>query len=153
MSRTRQLTAGASGMAPRPGKGCLRAHRVPLRTYRSRAADTEIGRMPVDSTYNPVLKVTYKAEATRVEQRTDFDSLVIDVETKPSILRRDATRSRRPARPWSSWCGPAEGERAEREGAGEQRPAVGRRRRGWDLDPRGGHGVEGGRGRRPIARS
>ena len=35
----------------------------------------EIGRVPVDSIYSPVLKVTYKVEATRVEQRTDFDKL------------------------------------------------------------------------------
>ena len=55
--------------------------------------DNEIGRMPVDSIYSPVLKVTYKVEATRVEQRTDFDKLVIDVETKPSILPRDAIAS------------------------------------------------------------
>jgi hypothetical protein len=34
--------------------------------------------------------VTYKVEATRVEQRTDFDRLIIDVETKPSMLPRDA---------------------------------------------------------------
>ena len=40
-----------------------------------------------------VLKVTYKVEATRVEQRTDFDKLVVDVETKPSILPRDAIAS------------------------------------------------------------
>ena len=33
----------------------------------------EIGRIPVDSIYSPVLKVSYKVEATRVEQRTDFD--------------------------------------------------------------------------------
>ena len=32
----------------------------------------EIGRIPVDSIYSPVLKVSYKVEATRVEQRTDF---------------------------------------------------------------------------------
>ncbi|MDP9407976.1 MAG: DNA-directed RNA polymerase subunit alpha [Actinomycetota bacterium] len=53
----------------------------------------EIGRIPVDSIYSPVLKVTYKVEATRVEQRTDFDRLVLDVETKPSILPRDAMAS------------------------------------------------------------
>jgi DNA-directed RNA polymerase subunit alpha len=56
-------------------------------------ADSEIGRMPVDSIYSPVLKVTYKVEATRVEQRTDFDRLIIDVETKPSMLPRDALAS------------------------------------------------------------
>ncbi|WP_110208926.1 DNA-directed RNA polymerase subunit alpha [Nocardioides daejeonensis] len=59
----------------------------------NKGADNEIGRMPVDSIYSPVLKVTYKVEATRVEQRTDFDRLVIDVETKPSIRPRDAIAS------------------------------------------------------------
>ena len=53
----------------------------------------EIGRIPVDSIYSPVLKVTYKVEATRVEQRTDFDKLVIDVETKHSIRPADAVAS------------------------------------------------------------
>ena len=53
----------------------------------------EIGRVPVDSIYSPVLKVTYKVEATRVEQRTDFDKLIVDVETKRSMLPRDAMAS------------------------------------------------------------
>ncbi|MDI1290618.1 MAG: DNA-directed RNA polymerase subunit alpha, partial [bacterium] len=53
----------------------------------------EIGRIPVDSIYSPVLKVTYKVEATRVEQRTDFDKLVLDVETKTSMRPRDAVAS------------------------------------------------------------
>jgi DNA-directed RNA polymerase subunit alpha len=53
----------------------------------------EIGRIPVDSIYSPVLKVTYAVEATRVEQRTDFDRLVVDVETKSSISPRDAVAS------------------------------------------------------------
>jgi DNA-directed RNA polymerase subunit alpha len=55
--------------------------------------DAEIGRIPVDSIYSPVLKVSYKVEATRVETRTDFDRLVLDVETKPSITPRDAVAS------------------------------------------------------------
>jgi len=59
----------------------------------NKSADAEIGRMPVDSIYSPVLKVTYKVEATRVEQRTDFDRLIIDVETKPSMKPRDALAS------------------------------------------------------------
>jgi DNA-directed RNA polymerase subunit alpha len=57
------------------------------------AVGTEIGRIPIDSIYSPVLKVTYKVEATRVEQRTDFDKLIIDVETKSSIKPRDAVAS------------------------------------------------------------
>ncbi|MDK6591478.1 DNA-directed RNA polymerase subunit alpha, partial [Actinotignum timonense] len=55
--------------------------------------DAEISRIPVDSIYSPVLKVTYKVEATRVEQRTDFDRLIVDVETKPAISPRDALAS------------------------------------------------------------
>lgn len=59
----------------------------------NKGGDNEIGRIPVDSIYSPVLKVTYKVEATRVEQRTDFDKLVVDVETKPSMKPRDALAS------------------------------------------------------------
>lgn len=59
----------------------------------NKGIDSEIGRIPVDSIYSPVLKVTYKVEATRVEQRTDFDRLIIDVETKPAISPRDAVAS------------------------------------------------------------
>jgi len=55
--------------------------------------DQEIGRVPVDSIYSPVLRVTYKVEATRVEQRTDFDRLVVEVETKHSMSPRDALAS------------------------------------------------------------
>ncbi len=59
----------------------------------NKSADSEIGRIPVDSIYSPVLRVTYKVEATRVEQRTDFDRLIVDVETKPAIAPRDAVAS------------------------------------------------------------
>ena len=59
----------------------------------NKSADAEISRIPVDSIYSPVLRVTYKVEATRVEQRTDFDRLVVDVETKAAISPRDALAS------------------------------------------------------------
>ncbi|MDE9365281.1 DNA-directed RNA polymerase subunit alpha [Luteipulveratus sp. YIM 133132] len=59
----------------------------------NKSADNEIGRIPVDSIYSPVLAVTYKVEATRVEQRTDFDKLIVDVETKNSMAPRDAMAS------------------------------------------------------------
>lgn len=59
----------------------------------NKSYDAEIGQIPVDSIYSPVLKVTYKVEATRVAQRTDFDELIIDVETKSSISARDALAS------------------------------------------------------------
>ncbi|HVE63885.1 MAG TPA: DNA-directed RNA polymerase subunit alpha [Mycobacteriales bacterium] len=59
----------------------------------NKQAGQEIGRIPVDSIYSPVLKVTYKVEATRVEQMTNWDRLVVDVESKPSISPRDAIAS------------------------------------------------------------
>ena len=59
----------------------------------NKSGDQEIGRIPVDSIYSPVLKVTYKVEATRVEQRTDFDRLIVDVESKSSTQPRDAMAS------------------------------------------------------------
>jgi DNA-directed RNA polymerase subunit alpha len=59
----------------------------------NKSPDAEIGRIPIDSIYSPVLKVTYKVEATRVEQRTDFDKLIVDVETKHAISPRSAMAS------------------------------------------------------------
>src|SRR5437879_921460 len=58
----------------------------------NKQAGQEIGRIPVDSIYSPVLKVTYKVEATRVEQRTDFDKLILDIETKNSMTRSEERR-------------------------------------------------------------
>src|SRR6476469_4771086 len=80
-------------------KGKLEVERVVERgrgyvpAVQNKASGAEIGRIPVDSIYSPVLKVTYKVEATRVEQRTDFDKLIVDVETKRSMLPRDAMAS------------------------------------------------------------
>jgi len=59
----------------------------------NRNEDAEVGRIPVDSIYSPVLKVTYRVEATRAGERTDFDRLVVDVESKPAISPRDAIAS------------------------------------------------------------
>lgn len=59
----------------------------------NKSADDEIGRVAIDSIYSPVLRVTYKVEATRVGQLTNFDRLIIDVETKPGRSPRDAMAS------------------------------------------------------------
>src|SRR5699024_9038552 len=61
----------------------------------NKSPDAEIGRIPVDSIYSPVMVVTFKVDATRVEQRTDFDKLTIDVETNESMAPRDASASAR----------------------------------------------------------
>jgi DNA-directed RNA polymerase subunit alpha len=56
-------------------------------------SDAAIGVIPIDSIYSPVLKVTYQVEATRAGERTDFDRLIVDIETKRSISPRDALAS------------------------------------------------------------
>ena len=52
-----------------------------------------IGVIPVDSIFSPVRRVTYAVEATRVEQMTDRDRLILDVETDGSISPREAVAS------------------------------------------------------------
>ena len=52
-----------------------------------------IGVIPVDSIYSPVRRVAFNVEATRVEQSTDYDRLVLDVETDGSITPADAVAS------------------------------------------------------------
>jgi DNA-directed RNA polymerase subunit alpha len=59
----------------------------------NKIAGAPIGTIAIDSIYSPVLRVTYRVEATRAGERTDFDKLVIDVETKASIGPRDAVAS------------------------------------------------------------
>jgi DNA-directed RNA polymerase subunit alpha len=52
-----------------------------------------IGVIPVDSIFSPVRRVAFSIEPTRVEQSTDFDRLVLDIETDGSISPRDALAS------------------------------------------------------------
>ena len=52
-----------------------------------------IGVIPVDSIFSPVRKVSYSVENTRVEQMTDRDRLILDVETDSSISPREAVAS------------------------------------------------------------
>ena len=52
-----------------------------------------IGVIPVDSIFSPVRRVSYSVENTRVEQMTDRDRLILDVETDGSITPREAIAS------------------------------------------------------------
>ena len=47
-----------------------------------------IGRLQLDASFSPVRRVTYSVDAARVEQRTDLDKLVIDIETNGTIEPR-----------------------------------------------------------------
>ncbi len=52
-----------------------------------------IGVIPVDSIFSPVRRVSFSVEPVRVEQSTDFDSLVLDIETDGSLTPREALAS------------------------------------------------------------
>jgi DNA-directed RNA polymerase subunit alpha len=52
-----------------------------------------IGIIPVDSIFSPVRRVTFDIEPTRVEMDTNYDRLVLDIETDGSIQPRDALAS------------------------------------------------------------
>jgi len=54
--------------------------------------ETTVGRLLVDASFSPLRRVAYSVERARVEQRTDLDSLVLDIETNGSISAEDAIR-------------------------------------------------------------
>jgi DNA-directed RNA polymerase subunit alpha len=55
-------------------------------------ASGPIGRLQLDASFSPVLRVTYNVEAARVEQRTDLDKLIIEIETNGTIDPEEAIR-------------------------------------------------------------
>ena len=54
---------------------------------------TTIGVLPIDSIFSPVRRVSFTVAPTRVEMSTDYDRLVMDVETDGSISPREALAS------------------------------------------------------------
>ena len=66
------------------------------RGYSSSDRDTEtrtIGVIPIDAIYSPLRRVTFEVEPTRVEQSTNYDRLVLDIETDGSITPGEALAS------------------------------------------------------------
>ena len=51
-----------------------------------------IGRLQLDASFCPVRKVAYSVDAARVEQRTDLDKLIIDIETNGTVDPEEAIR-------------------------------------------------------------
>ena len=56
----------------------------------NRPEDAPIGMIPVDAIYSPVRQVSYRVEQTRVGQATDYDKLLLDVQTDGSVSPEDA---------------------------------------------------------------
>jgi DNA-directed RNA polymerase subunit alpha len=56
----------------------------------NRAEDSPIGLIPIDAIYSPVRRVSYRVEPTRVGQVTDYDKLLLSVETNGAVTPEDA---------------------------------------------------------------
>ena len=52
-----------------------------------------IGRIVLDASFSPIKRVSYAVENARVEQRTDLDKLVMEIETNGAITAEDAVRA------------------------------------------------------------
>ena len=52
-----------------------------------------IGRIVLDASFSPVRRVSYAVENARVEQRTDLDKLVMEIETNGAVTPEEAIRS------------------------------------------------------------
>ena len=65
---------------------------VPANTRPSDGETKGIGRIVIDASFSPVRRVAYTVESARVEQRTDLDKLIIDIETNGAIEPEEAIR-------------------------------------------------------------
>ncbi len=54
--------------------------------------ETALGRLQLDASFSPITKVAYSVETARVEQRTNLDKLVIDIETNGTVDPEEAIR-------------------------------------------------------------
>jgi DNA-directed RNA polymerase subunit alpha len=69
-----------------------RGYRPAVQPQEGEEQDTTIGRLRLDASFSPIRRVTYTVEAARVEQRTNLDKLILDVETNGTIDAEEAIR-------------------------------------------------------------
>ncbi|WP_139057380.1 DNA-directed RNA polymerase subunit alpha, partial [Candidatus Ichthyocystis hellenicum] len=65
---------------------------VPASLRRQKEEAKRVGKILLDASFSPVKKVSYSVEAARVEQRTDLDKLILEIETNGSINPDQAVR-------------------------------------------------------------
>jgi DNA-directed RNA polymerase subunit alpha len=58
----------------------------------NKSADQPIGVIPIDSIFSPVKRVAYSVDSARVGQKTDYDKLILDIETDGSLDPHAALR-------------------------------------------------------------
>jgi DNA-directed RNA polymerase subunit alpha len=66
---------------------------VPGSLRRNDDQSRSLGRIVLDASFSPVRRVSYTVESARVEQRTDLDKLVLEIETNGSIGPEEAVRA------------------------------------------------------------
>lgn len=69
-----------------------RGYRPATQPQETEEQDATIGRLRLDASFSPIRRVTYTVEAARVEQRTNLDKLILDVETNGTIDAEEAIR-------------------------------------------------------------
>ena len=65
---------------------------VPATIRKNKIIDKDIGTIFLDASFSPVRRVSYIVESARVEQRTDLDKLIIDLETNGVVEPEEAIR-------------------------------------------------------------
>lgn len=65
---------------------------VPGTVRQSSSENKAIGHIVLDASFSPVRRVSYSVESARVEQRTDLDRLMMDVETNGAVEPEEAVR-------------------------------------------------------------
>jgi len=58
---------------------------VPANVRKEHNDDTPVGTLMIDAAFSPIVKVAYHVESTRVEQRTNLDKLIIELETNGTV--------------------------------------------------------------------
>ena len=65
---------------------------VPATVRKNKNVETSIGTILLDASFSPIRRVSYTVESARVEQRTDLDKLVMDLETNGVVEPEEAIR-------------------------------------------------------------
>lgn len=82
--------AGELNMTLKVAKG--RGYQPVTARQSGEGEDRPIGRLQLDASFSPIRRVTYSVERARVEQRTDLDKLIIEIETNGTIEPEEAIR-------------------------------------------------------------
>lgn len=64
----------------------------PVSTRLPHADNVDVGSLQIDASFSPIKRVSYIVESARVEQRTDLDKLVIEIETNGTVEPEEAVR-------------------------------------------------------------